>query len=146
MTTPSHVHRVIRQQQKASHIAMVIGRVLLASLFVLAAVNKINNYSATAIRMDAYGLQPTALLLPLTIALELLGGLAVAFAVRWACIGAVLLAGFTLATNLIFHQFWNVSASIAPLELSLFFKNIAITGALIFFAALNFQSEAKPSE
>jgi putative oxidoreductase len=123
--------------EQANNAALVVGRVLLASLFILAAVNKVANYDATAMRMDAHGLQPTALLLPLTIALELLGGLSVAFAVRWAFVGASLLAGFTLVTNVIFHQFWAAPPAIAPLEFSLFFKNIAITGALIYFAANN---------
>jgi putative oxidoreductase len=122
-------------QARGIRVARVVGRALLASLFILAALNKMANYNATAVRMDAFGLHPVALLLPLTIALELLGGLSVAFANRWAGLAAVLLAGFTLATNFVFHQFWLSPAELRPLELSLFFKNIAIAGALIYFAA-----------
>jgi putative oxidoreductase len=122
-------------QQRVNQAAQVLGRFLLASLFVLAAVNKMANYDATAARMAAVGLQPVALLLPLTIALELLGGLSVAFATRGCAIGALLLAGFTLATNFIFHTFWLAAPDIRQLELSLFFKNVAIAGALIYFAA-----------
>jgi putative oxidoreductase len=123
------------EQERVACAALVVGRVLLASLFILAAINKMANYNATAVRMDEFGLQPAALLLPMTIAMELLGGLSVAFAVRWAFIGAALLAGFTVATNLIFHQFWLSPPDIRPFELSLFFKNIAIAGALIYFSA-----------
>jgi putative oxidoreductase len=43
---------------------------------------------------------------------------------------------FTFATN-IFHPFWAVSGEMAALQLSLFFKNVAIGGALLMtFAVL----------
>lgn len=42
---------------------------------------------------------------------------------------------FTLATNAVFYRFWEFSEPIASLEVSLFFKNVAIAGALIFVAA-----------
>jgi putative oxidoreductase len=135
MTPPSQTIPNNSRWQKADRTALAVGRVLLASLFILAALNKMANYDATGVRMAVHGLQPTALLLPLTIALELLGGLSVAFAVRYAFVGAALLAVFTLATNVVFHQFWVATPEIRPLEFSLFFKNIAITGALIYFAA-----------
>ena len=135
MSTPPQTIPNNLRWQNADRTALVVGRVLLASLFILAALNKMVNYETTAVRMTANGLQPAALLLPLTIALELLGGLSVAFAVRYAFVGAALLAVFTLATNAVFHQFWVATPEIRPLEFSLFFKNIAITGGLIYFAA-----------
>jgi len=78
------------------------------------------------------GLAPAALLLPATILLELIGGLSVAYGRRPAIYAAPALFAFTLATNLWFHRFWELEGEIATLELSLFFKNIAIAGALLF--------------
>jgi putative oxidoreductase len=111
------------------------GRLGLASLFLLGGVNKIANFSETAASMTEAGLPLAGVLLPVVIWLELVaGGLVVAG--RWLLAPAALaLAAFTLATNLVFHRFWEMDGLVGQLELSLFFKNVAIAGALVFVAA-----------
>jgi putative oxidoreductase len=116
-------------------IGQVIGRIGLASLFMLAALNKLLNYGATQAQMAGVGLEPSAILLPLTIALEGVGGLLVASGLRWGSYAGVVLAVFTLATNVLFHRFWELDGTVAQLQLSLFFKNVAIAGALLYVAA-----------
>lgn len=111
------------------------GRAGLASLFLLGGLNKVLTFTETEARMAEAGLQPAALLLPATIALELIGSACVIYGRRPAVFAAAALAAFTLATNLWFHRFWELSGEIAALELSLFFKNVAIAGALIFVSA-----------
>jgi len=115
-----------------SAITSHLGRILLASLFVLGGINKLATYGETAAAMDGVGLVPSALLLPATIALELGAGLALAIGARFAASSALALAVFTIATNVVFHRFWDMSGDIRDLELSLFFKNIAIAGGLLF--------------
>jgi len=107
---------------------------MLASLFLLGGLNKILNYQATLDQMAAVGLQPTALLLPLTIFLEIAGGIWFLIGKQRAYWAAIALAIFTLSTNLFFHRFWELEGQLAQLELSLFFKNVAIAGALLAFA------------
>lgn len=114
--------------------ALVGGRIALASLFLLGGLNKVLNYAATLTSMEAVGLSPAPLLLPLVIGLELIGGALVAFGRRRAALAALALAMFTLSTNIFFHDFWNMDGDIAALELSLFFKNVSIAGGLLFFA------------
>ena len=114
---------------------LMAGRIGLASLFVLGGVNKLLNFSITSQRMSAVGLVPAELLLPLTIMLELGAGMLVARGGRWAWPAGLALALFTLATNIIFHRFWALSGPLRDLELSLFFKNISIAGALVYCAA-----------
>ncbi|MEO1241964.1 MAG: DoxX family protein [Pseudomonadota bacterium] len=116
-------------------IILVIGRALVASLFFLGGVNKVFSYSETLLDMNAAGLEPSALLLPLTIIFEVGGGLAVMCGGRPAIAAAPLLAAFTLATNVFFHQFWAFDGPMAQIELSLFFKNVSIAGALLYIAA-----------
>jgi putative oxidoreductase len=116
-------------------IAETLGRLLLASLFILAGINKLINFAATREMMEAAGLVPTLILLPATILLELGGGLILAAGRRFAAPVAVGLAIFTLATNLFFHRFWAFDGQIGALQLSLFFKNVAIAGALLFAGA-----------
>ncbi|MEM7005874.1 MAG: DoxX family protein [Pseudomonadota bacterium] len=110
------------------------GRSGLASLFLLGALNKCLNYSDTIEGMTAVGLAPSNLLLPLTILLEMIGGIALVAGRLPAFYGGFALAFFTLATNAFFHRFWTLSDPMASLELSLFFKNVAIAGALVFAA------------
>nr|WP_070959403.1 DoxX family protein [Hyphomonas sp. Mor2] len=114
--------------------ALVGGRIALASLFILGGLNKVLNYTATLASMEAVGLSPPPLLLPLVIGLELIGGALVGFGRRGATLAALALAMFTLSTNIFFHDFWNMDGDIAALELSLFFKNVSIAGGLLFFA------------
>jgi putative oxidoreductase len=124
--------------QIAIGLAEALGRASLASLFVLGGINKILNYDATGVRMAEAGLEPAALLLPATIALEIGGGLLVAFGGNLAWLAAAALAVFTLATNFFFHRFWEMTGVQAETELSLFFKNVAVFGALTYAAAVLF--------
>lgn len=126
---PSKLSRQVHQR-----IAL-LGRILLASLFMLGGINKIMNYGDTLASMTEAGMPWAALLLPLTIAFEIIGGGLVIAGRRFAALAAMLLAGFTILTNIVFHRFWEMSGEIAALELSLFFKNIAIAGGLLCLAA-----------
>lgn len=108
------------------------GRITLASLFLFAGGLKISSYDSVLEQMTVAGLSPSWLLLPPTIALELGGGLVLAFG-RWgAALTALMLAVFTLATNYYFHDFWNMEGEMARAEGALFLKNLAIAGALLF--------------
>ena len=72
-----------------SNFVAPVGRVLIALIFVMSGLNKINNYSNTEGWMDAMGVPGN--LLPLVIALEVLGGAAIM--VGWQTrIAAVLFA------------------------------------------------------
>jgi putative oxidoreductase len=114
-----------------------VGRFLLASLFILGAINKIIRYDSTLADMKAVGLEPAAVLLPMTILLEGVGGLILGFGVRGAMYAGGALAIFTLATNVYFHRFWELQGEMRALELSLFFKNISITGGLLLAASVS---------
>lgn len=108
-------------------IAALAGRILLALIFVLAGANKMTHYGATAGYMQGFGI-PVALL-PLVIATELLGGLAVAFGWR-ARIAALLLAGFSIVAAAVFHsQFADQQQMVN------FMKNLAVAGGLLTLAA-----------
>jgi putative oxidoreductase len=114
-----------------------LGRLLLASLFILGGLNKLMNYQDTLAMMRGAGVEPAALLLPLTILLELGGGLLVALGRWFVAPVAIILAVFTIATNIFFHAFWLMDGTEAMLQLSLFFKNIAIAGGLLYVAGIS---------
>jgi len=104
----------------------LVGRILLALIFVFAAIGKIADYHGTAMYMAAYGI-PTGVL-PLVIAIELLGGLAVMVGLwtRWA---ALILAVFSIVAIAIFHHtFGTMSEQIITLA------ELSFTGGLIGLA------------
>ncbi len=107
--------------------AEFLGRALLSALFLLSGFGKIAAYGATAGYMAAVGVP--GLLLPLVIAAEIGGGLAILLGWRTRII-AVLLAGFTLLTGLLFHADFS-----DQMQMAMFMKNLAITGAFLALAA-----------
>jgi putative oxidoreductase len=122
--------------KRFSNIGWHIGRTGLASLFILGGINKLANPDTTIAMMNEAGLPAASILLPLVIGLELGGGLWVSVGKWRATIPALALAVFTLTTNALFHDFWTLSGEIQALQLSLFFKNLAIASGLIAIAAI----------
>lgn len=108
-------------------ILSLLGRVGLSLIFIISGWGKIAGYTATQGYMEAMGV-PGALL-PLVIALELGGGLAIlsgAFT-RWF---AIALAVFSIVSALIFHA--NLADQIQAI---LFWKNFAMAGGFLLLAA-----------
>lgn len=99
------------------------GRGLLAVLFLLSGIGKVGAYAATGAYMTAFGV-PSALL-PLVIATEVLGALAIILGWKARAAG-FLLAGFCLLAAVIFHH--NLADQT---QLVHFFKDLAITGGLL---------------
>ncbi len=103
--------------------ADVAGRFLLALLFLLSGLGKLGAYSATAAYMSATGV-PGALL-PVVIATEVLGALAIILGWRTRVV-AFLLAGFALLTAVTFHN--NLADQT---QMIMFFKNLSIAGGFL---------------
>ena len=109
-------------------IAAPAGRILLSLMFVTSGFSKISGYTATQGYMEAMGVP--AMLLPLVIAVELLGGLAVMLG--WHTrIAAFLLAGFSLLSALLFHANFG-----DQVQMIMFMKNISIAGGFLMIVAL----------
>lgn len=105
------------------------GRVLIAAIFVLAGAGKLTDPSGTISYIRSAGLPLPQVAYAGTVAVELLGGLAliVGFRIRTA---ALALAAFCLASAALFHNQIGDQT-----QFVMFFKNIAIAGGLLFVAA-----------
>jgi putative oxidoreductase len=122
--------------EKSALIAGHAGRTLLAVLFVLAGINKLMDPAGAAAMIAGAGLPLPSVAAIATGVFELGAGLVLLAGRRGAAWAALALALFTLATNL-FHPFWALSGEAAAMQLSMFFKNVAIAGGLFFvFSAL----------
>ena len=85
-----------------NNLAPLIGRIMIAQIFLMSGFGKIFNFAGTQQYMAGYGMPLTALLLFGAIVFELAGGfsLLLGYKARW---GAILLIVFLIPTTLIFH-------------------------------------------
>ena len=109
------------------NLADLAGRILIAAIFLIAGLNKIGGYEGTQAYMAAMGVP--GMLLPLVIALEVFG--AIAIIVGWRTrLFALLLAGYSIVSAAIFH-----SALGDQMQFLLFMKNLAMAGGFLFLVA-----------
>lgn len=111
---------------KIVDLSEVLARLLLAAIFILAAVGKLSAPQETLQHMQSYGV-PEFFYLP-TILLELLGGtlLLIGLATRPVALG---LAVFSVISGFVFH------ADVADqTQAVMFLKNLAIAGGLLVLA------------
>lgn len=115
--------------------AALVGRILLAIIFIKSGFGKITGFEGTAAYMASKGLPMTQLLLVGTIVIELLGGimLVVGYKARWAALAIFL---WLIPTTLIFHKFWGLAdAKEAATQQIHFLKNITIMGGMLMVYA-----------
>lgn len=112
----------------------LVGRLLLALLFLSAGISKIGGFAGTVGYISSVGMPLPTVAAAVAVAVEVLGGLALiaGFGTR---IAALVLAAFTLVASLYFHAFWSVPADQAFMQQLMFFKNIAVVGGLLMLAA-----------
>ena len=117
-----------------SDILALIGRVLIAFLFVPAGWGKIVGFAGTVGYIQSKGVPLPELCAAIAIAAELGLGLLllVGYQARWAALG---LAIFIAVITPIFHNYWGVPEAQVMMQKLNFTKNIAILGGLLAFAA-----------
>ena len=109
----------------------LIGRTLIAFIFLFDAYDTIFYFQDTRETMMSYGLtwRPDLLLFG-GIFILLLGGTLVLIGYR-SSLGAVLLLLYWVPVTFIVHSFWNDPEEIRRIQSVLFMKNLAIVGGLL---------------
>ncbi len=112
----------------------MVGRLLLALLFLPAGIGKITGFAGTVGYITSAGLPMPTVGAVIALTVEIVGGLALitGFGTR---IAALVLAVFTLVASVFFHNYWAVPADQQFVQQLLFFKNIAVVGGLLVLAA-----------
>jgi putative oxidoreductase len=110
--------------------AALVGRILLALIFITSGFSKITGFEGTVGYIASKGLPLPQVGAALAIAVELGGGilLAIGFKARWA---ALAIAIFTLLAGVLFHDFWNADAAAKMGQTINFWKNVAIAGGML---------------
>lgn len=118
-----------------SGLVALVGRILLALIFVLAGYKQIWTTTAMVATMASHGIPLPDILAYGAIVLELVGGLMlmVGLYARWVA-GAFCLYTFALA--LIFHAYWAAPAAAARVEHGFFFGHLSMVGGMLMIVAL----------
>ena len=112
----------------------LLGRALLALLFIPAGFAKIAGFAGTAAYIASKGVPFPEIAAAAAIVIELGLGLLllIGWQARWAALG---MAIFTLVITFIFHNYWAMEAAQKMMQQQAFFKNIAVIGGLLLVAA-----------
>lgn len=113
----------------------IIGRIMVAALFIPAGFQKIMGFAGTVGYIQSAGLPMPTVAAIVAILVEVGVGIAflVGFKPFWT---SIVLAVFTLAAGFGFHQFWSAPADMAQMTQIMFMKNVAIAGGLLAYASL----------
>lgn len=112
----------------------LLGRALIALLFIPAGYAKIGGFAGTAAYIASKGVPLPEVAAAIAVAAELGLGLLllVGYQTRWAALG---LAIFTVVITFIFHNFWAMPPAEVMRQQQAFFKNIAVVGGLLALVA-----------
>jgi putative oxidoreductase len=112
----------------------LVGRALLALLFIPAGWAKIAGFSGVVGYIASKGVPLPEVAAAIAIAAELGLGLLLLFGLkaRWAALG---LAVFVAVITPIFHNFWAAPAAQQMMQQQAFYKNIAVLGGLLVLFA-----------
>ena len=109
---------------KFNDVFDLVGRILIATIFVAAGLSKITGYAGTQAYMES--MHVPGALLPLVIATELGGGLFVILGL-WTRQAAFVVGGFSALAALLFHANFT-----DQMQITLFMKDFAMAGGFLF--------------
>ena len=117
-----------------SKFGPVIGRCMVALIFLISGIGKVTGFQGTAGYMASKGLPMTEVLLVITIIIEIGGALMLILGWK-ARLGATALFLWMIPVTLLFHNFWAVPADQQMIQQIMFLKNVAMTGAMLYIMA-----------
>ena len=115
---------------------LLIARLCLAIVFLYSAADKLWNWRSSVEEVKGDGLPWPAAFAGATVFTQLVGGCLVATGF-FAWLGALLLAGFTVAATVVGHRFWLRRGSEFRHELTTSLEHVAIVGGLLMLFVLD---------
>jgi putative oxidoreductase len=111
-------------------VLSLVGRILLALMFLIGGTDKIMGMEGNLKYMMANGVPMAGILIYAAILVEIGAGLllVVGYQTRWA---AAALIVFILAAEYFFHQYWNMEGGPRGINRILFYKNLAVLGGMM---------------
>ena len=120
--------------KKLDNLFFIVGRSLLGLYFIAPGLSKVFNYASTLTLMKMKGVPFSTALLPVTIAIQLLGGIFLVLGKNLR-LTAFILFGLTIFINIFIHNFWTSHGDPSQAhEIQNFIKNLAIAAGLLILA------------
>jgi putative oxidoreductase len=120
--------------KKLDSIFFIAGRSLLGLYFIVPGLGKVFDFASTLALMRMKGVPFSLFLLPLTIAIQLLGGIFLLLGKNLR-LTAFMLFGLTICINIFIHNFWALNGDPSQAhETQNFVKNLAIAAGLLVLA------------
>lgn len=120
--------------QRYQNPLALIARILLALLFLIAGFGKIGGFAGTAGYIASKGLPLPELGAAIAVIVEFGGALALIAGFQTRIV-ALVMAVFTIATGVIFHNYWAMPADQVMVNQIMFMKNLSIAGGLLMLSA-----------
>ncbi|CAI1494790.1 Inner membrane protein yphA [Serratia quinivorans] len=138
MNTAAFISRV----RQTADTPFIRGLMLLAicAAYIQGGLVKALDFNGAIAEMTHFGLQPAALFAGLVVVLEL-GASALILTGFYRWLGALALAGFTLAATLMANRFWEMSPPERFAGMNGFFEHIGLTGALLLVALYDLKEQ-----
>ena len=115
-------------------LVALVGRILLAAIFVISGFNKIGGFDGVVGYIASKGLPVPQVLAALTVALELGGGILLIVGYQTRLV-ALLFFLWLIPTTFIFHKFWGIDAAQVQNQMNNFLKNVSIMGGMLLLCA-----------
>lgn len=110
---------------------LLLGRVLMGSIFVVSGFGKITALAAFAASLEKRGVPYASMLAVIGACVEFFGGLAIVLGVEVRYVAALMIA-FVIVATLISHRFWEIQEAAArQAQVTQFSKNVAIIGGFV---------------
>lgn len=118
---------------QGNDVALLVSRILLATLFVMFGWSKLTGFSGTVGYMAHVGAPAPMLSAIIAVVMEFGVGILIVLGFYTRPL-AVLLAIYTIGTALIGHRFWTMTGMDQMENMINFYKNVSIAGGLIALA------------
>mgnify|MGYP001234046778 FL=1 len=120
--------------KKLDNLFFVLGRSLLGLYFIGPGLSKVFDFVSTLALMRMKGVPFSLFVLPLTIGIQLLGGIFLILGKNLR-LTAFILFGLTICINIYIHNFWALNGDPSQAhEMQNFVKNLAIGAGLLVLA------------
>jgi putative oxidoreductase len=113
----------------------LVGRILIAAIFILSGIAKLTDPAGAAGYMQHVGIPNPGTLVYIAGLAELAGGLSLVFGFLTR-LGAIGLFVYLVITTLYFHNFWALPEPEAKTQMVQFMKNLSIMGGLFMVIAM----------
>jgi putative oxidoreductase len=114
---------------------LLVGRLLLAAIFIVAGVRKALGFAMTAGYFTKLGFPAPELMVVLAILIEVGGGALLVLGWQTRRVAWLMIA-FVVVATLMAHRFWQFDAAQYANQMNHFLKNAAIIGGLLYAAVM----------